>query len=64
MGQGSNEAKKRKERRKKHNYAKSSNGDILIYSFSLMKSQFNSVFWDLEVVHKEGNVKDRLEAMR
>lgn len=32
------EAKKSKEVRKKYNYAKSSNGDILIYSFSLMKS--------------------------
>lgn len=27
-----------KERSKKYNYAKSSNGDILTYSFSLMKS--------------------------
>lgn len=64
MGERSNEAKKSKERSKKYNYAKSSNRDILIYSFNLMKSQFKSVCWDLEGVHREGNVKAKPEAMR
>lgn len=35
----------------------SSNGDILIHSFNLMKSQLKSVCWGLEAFHREGNVK-------
>lgn len=55
---------KKAEKEAKSTIMLSSNGDILIHSFNLMKSYFKSVCWDLEALHREANVKAKLEAMR